>query len=292
MVARLLATVCLVLLLVGCANDSAGEPEPLTPEPVATEAREAVNDPSRQSEPGPEEVMKAALRDRAIETVNAFFSGDASAVYPHLTAECREKATAEQYAGWMGAFREKLSDDLGTDLSEFEVASAVVRLRGRRPLANGSVDFSIRSGTGPPLRRQYFGFQGWVLEGTEWRAKRCDGRFYGSGDARAEQRLPLHLYVSNQSSTIYTVDITVWINGEEVVADDFDVENQHNWILYTFELGEGPHTLRAESRGGDAITELEFEFPAESWAVLDYWRYEGDPGYFSWHQSERKFSFD
>jgi hypothetical protein len=93
------------------------------------------------------------------------------------------------------------------------------------------------------------------------------------------------LYVSNQSFERGDVDIAVFIDGRLAVDDDFEVGDQHNWIEFTFELGNGPHTLRAESLKGDALLEKRFEVAGKRWAVVDYWCCDSEHG-------EPRFSFD
>ena len=79
------------------------------------------------------------------------------------------------------------------------------------------------------------------------------------------------LYVSNQSFERSTVDITVTIDGQAAVDRDFAVGNQHQWVEYRFELGDGEHILRAESRDGQAVLEQRFSMSGKRWAVVDYW---------------------
>lgn len=99
------------------------------------------------------------------------------------------------------------------------------------------------------------------------------------------------LYVSNQSFEIDPVDIRVTIDGEAAVDDVFEVRNQHNWVEYTFRLAKGRHTLRVESRRGEAELERTFELRGKRWAVLDYWYYRGEPKHFSFDISARPIGF-
>ena len=91
------------------------------------------------------------------------------------------------------------------------------------------------------------------------------------------------LYVSNQSFARPTVDIRVEIDGRPVVADEFAVENQHNWVECPLRLGDGAHVLHAESTEGGAAVIRTFRARGKRWAVLDYWCCD-DP-------SEPKFTF-
>lgn len=79
------------------------------------------------------------------------------------------------------------------------------------------------------------------------------------------------LYVSNQSFAIDSIDVTVEIDGEEVISEDFDVGDQHNWKQFVIRLAPGHHTLRARSRLGDATLEKSFVVSDKHWAVLNYW---------------------
>ncbi len=49
------------------------------------------------------------------------------------------------------------------------------------------------------------------------------------------------LYVSNQSFYIDPVDIQIWIDGECVVREYFEVGNQHNYRPFVLRLSEGTH---------------------------------------------------
>lgn len=90
------------------------------------------------------------------------------------------------------------------------------------------------------------------------------------------------LYVSNQSFTITSVDITIMIDGKNAVAADFVVGNQHKWIEYTFRLAPGNHKLIATSKKGSAKTEKIFEIHDKHWAVVDFWFSKKDKyGHFS-----------
>ncbi len=103
----------------------------------------------------------------------------------------------------------------------------------------------------------------------------------------------LHLWVSNQSFDIDPVDIAVYIDDQQVVCDSFDVEGQHNWILFDVELDPGTHTLRA--LGNDGKTELTetIDVPDERWAVLDFWFYpEEEPERFTFSIHDRPVGFD
>jgi len=95
-------------------------------------------------------------------------------------------------------------------------------------------------------------------------------------DVPGDDRVPLHLYVSNQSWDPELVDIRVFIDGVEVVAGDFAVEGQHNWMRFDLLVPRGSLEVRAEALDGEVVLEQTLEVPAEHWAVLDYWYYPGE----------------
>lgn len=82
---------------------------------------------------------------------------------------------------------------------------------------------------------------------------------------------PFTLYVSNQSFEDPTVGITITIDGEVVVDEDFDVEGQHNWVSFEPDVAPGVHILHAASSTGAEFT-TEFTMPdgEPRWAVVDY----------------------
>lgn len=98
-------------------------------------------------------------------------------------------------------------------------------------------------------------------------------------------------YVSNQSFASRGVDITVWIDDLRVIDQEFRVKDQHNWILFNVPLAEGSHALCAEVSAESAQLEMRFEFEAEMWAVLEFWKDEGT-GFFTWKDADRPVGFD
>lgn len=77
------------------------------------------------------------------------------------------------------------------------------------------------------------------------------------------------LYVSNQSFEHPAIDIRVHIDGKLVVADEFEVEDQHTWVAFRLALRTGTHVIRAEA--SDAELRRTFRVKGKRWAVLDYW---------------------
>ena len=104
---------------------------------------------------------------------------------------------------------------------------------------------------------------------------------------------PFTLYVSNQSFEHATVGVTITIDGQVVVDQDFDVEGQHNWFTFTPDVGPGDHTLIAVSDTGAELT-VEFNLPDDEprWAVVDYWWYpEEGPRRFTFNISDEPIYF-
>lgn len=100
----------------------------------------------------------------------------------------------------------------------------------------------------------------------------------GSADAsvredtvRAPGKGNFTLYVSNQSFERPTIDVRVEIDGRIVVAEEFEVEDQHNWLEFRLPLRPGSHVIHATSRRGGAELRRTFRVKGKRWAVLDYW---------------------
>jgi serpin B len=83
------------------------------------------------------------------------------------------------------------------------------------------------------------------------------------------------LHVSNQSFAIDPVDIKVYVDGKLAIDQKFEVgtgkRRQHNWQTFQFQLSDGRHRLRVESKKGQASLEEQFEVKGKRWVVLDYW---------------------
>ena len=104
---------------------------------------------------------------------------------------------------------------------------------------------------------------------------------------------PFTLYVSNQSFEDPTVRITITIDDQVVVDQDFDVEGQHNWITFTPDIAPGDHTLKAISdTGAELIVDFTLPDGEPRWAVVDYWYYpEEDPRNFTFDISDQPIGF-
>jgi len=83
---------------------------------------------------------------------------------------------------------------------------------------------------------------------------------------------PFTLNVSNQSFEDPAVFVTVVLDGEVIVDQNFDVEGQHTWVVFEVDLAPGTHVITATSSTGVEFSE-EFVTVADEprWAVLNYW---------------------
>jgi hypothetical protein len=100
-----------------------------------------------------------------------------------------------------------------------------------------------------------------------------------------ENQADLHLWVSNQSFKDDPVVLNVSIDGAEVIAQPFEVEGQHNWILFPLQVPPGRHILSVISETGVRMRK-HFTLPESGprYAVVDYWNYSDAAGrHITWH---------
>jgi hypothetical protein len=105
---------------------------------------------------------------------------------------------------------------------------------------------------------------------------------------------PFTLLISNQSFADSTVAITITLDGETVIDQDFDVDGQHNWVEFTPAVEPGDHTITATSSTGAEFS-ADFNLPEDEprWAVIDYWYYpEEGPRRFTFDISDVPLAFD
>lgn len=104
----------------------------------------------------------------------------------------------------------------------------------------------------------------------------------------------LLLWVSNQSFEDDPVEVTIAIDGVEVISEPFEVEGQHNWLLFPITAPPGKHVLTAGSDTGAAL-EQRFTLPEQGLrhAVVEYWYYPDDTEgrHFSWLIQQRPVGF-
>ncbi len=94
-------------------------------------------------------------------------------------------------------------------------------------------------------------------------------------EGKDAEKADLQLWVSNQSFIDDPVHLTVRIDGDLVVDDDFAVEGQHNFVSFPLQLPEGEHVIEVEADTG-ATLEKTFVTPASGdkrYALVDYWNY-------------------
>ena len=77
------------------------------------------------------------------------------------------------------------------------------------------------------------------------------------------------LYVSNQSFEIDSVGIQVDLGGSLAVAGDFDVEGQHSWHEFRFELPSVEVEIVARAHG-DVLTEKVMVGDEHDYAVINF----------------------
>lgn len=81
------------------------------------------------------------------------------------------------------------------------------------------------------------------------------------------------LWVTNQSLALRRVDIAIEVDGQPVLAQDFDVGSQHTQKRFILRLSPGPHVLTARSIKGGASLKRRFSVDARRWIVVSYWHY-------------------
>ncbi len=138
------------------------------------------------------------------------------------------------------------------------------------------------------------GFQADV-EGDKLTVTDADGSglVYGRVQPVAPEAADLHLWVSNQSFDDAQVQITVSVDGVEVVDAPFEVADQHNWQLFPVRLDPGQHVLRAVSDSG-AEVERSIVIPrgAQRYVVVNYWSQSDElPGRFTVDISDEPVAF-
>ncbi|MBP1633007.1 MAG: hypothetical protein H6Q11_1295 [Acidobacteria bacterium] len=101
-----------------------------------------------------------------------------------------------------------------------------------------------------------------------------------------EATFPLHLYVSNQSTEIDPVAVTINVDGRMVVDQEFEALGLHNWILFELELTPGEHEVRAMAPDAGADMLETFVVEGEQWAVIHFWAWtdpeDGQAPRFTW----------
>jgi hypothetical protein len=89
-----------------------------------------------------------------------------------------------------------------------------------------------------------------------------------------EQDADLFLWVSNQSFQDASVGLKVSIDDTAIVDQRFEVQGQHNWVLFPVTVPPGDHALNVVSDTGAQLKQA-FTLPTQGrrYAVIDYWYY-------------------
>lgn len=106
----------------------------------------------------------------------------------------------------------------------------------------------------------------------------------------------LVLYVSNQSFDVDPIEITIEIDGVQLIDQAFEVESQHNWQEFVVQLSPGSHTLKARSPATGAVLVEDFVLEDRHWAVVDFWYHDGSSGspvdpMFTFHTDDKPIRF-
>jgi hypothetical protein len=102
----------------------------------------------------------------------------------------------------------------------------------------------------------------------------------------------LTLFVSNQSFTDDPVGITIRIDGDVVVEEEFPVKAQDNWIAFELRVPPGEHKLTMGSNTGvEADAALSIPAGGHRWASIAYWYNPPDRDRERSGHTPRSFSF-
>ncbi len=93
----------------------------------------------------------------------------------------------------------------------------------------------------------------------------------GIGSIIFSQEEKIILYISNQSEEINPANISVFIDGELKVHDEYYVKNNHNWIKYNFTVSFGRHEIKAVSDNGSFKSQKNFWSTSKRWIVIDHY---------------------
>ena len=103
-----------------------------------------------------------------------------------------------------------------------------------------------------------------------------------AASAAPDEEATLTLQVSNQSFDDDPVGITVDLDGDVVVDDEFSVGAQHNWVTFELPVAPGDHQLTMKSStGAEAREALSIPERGHLWAVVGYWYSPQTPRSFS-----------
>ncbi len=109
----------------------------------------------------------------------------------------------------------------------------------------------------------------------------------------AERRADMHFFVSNQSFDDPDVELTVSIDGTELVSGLFDVKGQHNWCKFSAKVSPGHHVFTVVSDTGAGLRER-FSLPeaGRRYAVIHHWNVgKNDRPFLEWQFSPNEPAF-
>lgn len=96
-------------------------------------------------------------------------------------------------------------------------------------------------------------------------------------------------YVSDQSFEHPLAHIKVWVDGEPVFDREAPVGNEHNWIPFKLDLGNGTHHVKAHESDTGTDLEQDFQKLGPVWVVVDFWT---SPNRFTMTASDRQVMFE
>jgi hypothetical protein len=109
----------------------------------------------------------------------------------------------------------------------------------------------------------------------------------------SEHDADLALVLTNQSYDDPTVSLTVKVDGTTLISEQFDVENQHNFVGCYIAAPPGRHVISVASDSG-AELEKPFMLPAvqQRYGLIQYWNNsKKGPGRLDWTFSSKRFAF-
>lgn len=94
----------------------------------------------------------------------------------------------------------------------------------------------------------------------------------------------LAVVVSNQSFLLPKIDIKVYIDGKQIISDDFDVGTQHNYKIYKVKVKNGPHIIKAKTLKGECVAEAVINYPEYKRCTVLYFYYKRPDNFYNVNQ--------
>lgn len=79
------------------------------------------------------------------------------------------------------------------------------------------------------------------------------------------------IYVSNQSSTLDPVDLTIMIDGKLAIKQEFYFENGETHIRFQFQIEDGDHKLSVSSIKGNISKDTTFTPQSTPYCSISFW---------------------